>query len=119
MKYLWLLVLWIALYPQPAQADFLAAVAAYDAGDYAAAFEESLPLAEQGHGDAQYMVGFLYTQGQGVARDFVQAHMWFNLATAQGDSFTADALADLERILTAAQRADARALAAAWKPAVD
>jgi TPR repeat protein len=119
MKHLWLMVVLIALLAAPARADFPDAVAAYDAGDYATTFEESLPLAQQGHGDAQYMVGFLYSRGDGVARDPVQAHLWFSLAAAQGDSFAADALAALEREMTAAQVAKARTLAAAWESAAE
>lgn len=119
MKRLWLLTLLVALYAPRALADFPDAVAAYDAGDYAAAFEKSLTMAEQGDIDAQYMVGFLYSRGQGVARDVVRAHLWFDLAAAQGDSFAAEALAALEVGMTAAQLAEARALAAAWKPAAD
>ncbi len=115
MKPLWLMVTLIALHAAPARADFPAAVAAYDAGDYSAAFEESLPLAQQGHGDAQYMVGFLYARGDGTPRDPVQAHLWFSLADPQGDSFAADALAELERGMTAAQISKVRALAAVWE----
>jgi hypothetical protein len=117
MKHLWLMVALIALLAAPARADFPDAVAAYDAGDYSTAFEESLPLAQQGDIDAQYLVGFLYSRGDGVARDPVQAHLWFSLAAAQGDSFAADALAALEREMTAAQVAEARPLAADWEPA--
>jgi TPR repeat protein len=119
MNRFWLLALLVALHASPLRADFPDAVAAYDAGDYATAFEESLAVAEQGNVDAQYMVGFLYERGQGVARDVVRAHLWFSLAAAQGDSFAADDLANLERIMTAAQRAEAKALADTWKPAID
>ncbi len=118
-KYFWLMVVLVALLSPPARADFPDAVAAYDAGDYATAFEESLPLAEQGDIDAQYLVGFFYARGDGVARDPFQAHLWFSLAASQGDSFAADALAELERGMTAAQQAEARALADNWKPAPD
>ena len=44
MKRLWLLTLLVALYAPRALADFPDAVAAYDAGDYAAAFEGDVPV---------------------------------------------------------------------------
>jgi hypothetical protein len=115
MKRLWLM---IALIAPPTWADFPDAVAAYDAGDYATALKEYLAMAEQGHADAQYMAGHLYAQGLGTPRDPVQAHLWFTLAAAQSDPFAEEALAELERGMTAAQIAEARALAAAWEPSV-
>jgi TPR repeat protein len=40
--------------------------------------------AEQKNAEAQYLLGRIYWEGRGVPRDRVQAHMWFNLAPAQG-----------------------------------
>jgi len=45
--------------------------------------------AEQGHRDAGFNLGVMYANGKGVAEDYVQAHMWFNLAGADGDADTA------------------------------
>ncbi len=39
--------------------------------------------ADQGHASAQYNLGFMYSDGAGVLRDYVEAHMWTNLAVAQ------------------------------------
>ncbi len=66
----------------PAWAGFDEGVAAAKRGDYATALREWRPLAEQGNGDAQYNLGIMYKNGQGVTQDFVQAHMWFNLAAS-------------------------------------
>jgi len=41
--------------------------------------------AEQGYAKAQSGLGFMYSLGQGVPQDYLQAHMWANLAAAQGD----------------------------------
>lgn len=49
--------------------------------DYVA---ERLAKAEHGQPSAQYDLGLLYSTGQGVHRDFVQAHKWFNLAAIHG-----------------------------------
>ena len=100
----------------PARADYPAAIAAYDGGDYVAAFSESMADAARGDGDAQYLVGFLYFRGEGVAVDLVRAYLWFSLAADQGDRFAMDELAGLARRMTAAQISEAEALARDWEP---
>ena len=39
--------------------------------------------AEQGLASAQGTLGFMYANGRGVPQDYVQAHMWFNLAASR------------------------------------
>ncbi len=114
-----LFVLALAALAAPAAADFPAAVEAYDQGDYETSFAESRPLAAQGDVEAQYMLGYLYSRGEGVRRDLVRAWLWFALAARQGDAFAADALGDLDRRMSADQRAAARALVRASTPAPD
>ena len=41
--------------------------------------------AEQGDATAQYNLGNMYANGNGVPQDDITAHMWFNLAAANGD----------------------------------
>ena len=55
-------------------------------------------------------------RGQGVPQDYVQAHMWFNLAAAQGDPSAAKQRDLLALKMTPSQIEKAQALAAAWKP---
>ena len=100
----------------PARADFPAAIAAYDGGDYATAFAEAMAVAARGDGDAQSLVGFLYSRGEGVGLDLVRAYLWFSLAADQGDAFAMDALAGLARRMTAARITEAEALARDWRP---
>jgi hypothetical protein len=38
----------------------------------------------QGFAGAQFNLGAMYANGRGVARDYVRAHMWFNLSAAAG-----------------------------------
>jgi len=92
------------------------ALAAYQRGDYAEAMRLWRPLAEQGDALAQAMLGVMYDNGQGVPQDYVLAHMWFNLAAAQGFD-TAKAARDIaaER-MTGSQIAEAQRLAREWKP---
>jgi TPR repeat protein len=58
--------------------------AAYGRGDYATAFQFWKSLADQGSQSAQYGLGELYFQGQGVSQDNVQAAKWYGMAAASG-----------------------------------
>jgi TPR repeat protein len=78
------LVLSIVCLAAPAWADFKAGENAYHRGDYATALREWQPLAKQGHAAAQYNIGLLYANGQGVPKDDAQARQWFEKAAVQG-----------------------------------
>jgi TPR repeat protein len=78
------LVLSVVCLTAPAWADFKAGEDAYHRGDYATALREWQPLAEQGHAAAQYNLGLLYANGQGVPKDNVQARQWYEKAAVQG-----------------------------------
>jgi TPR repeat protein len=56
----------------------------YQKGDYAAALELLVPLAEQGNRRAQSTLGLMYYHGRGVRRDDVEAVKWFRLAAERG-----------------------------------
>jgi TPR repeat protein len=58
--------------------------AAYQRGDYATALRLLKPLAEQGFAEAQYNLGFLYDEGEGVTQDYAEAAKWYRLAAEQG-----------------------------------
>lgn len=58
--------------------------AAYGKGDYATAMREFRPLAVQSNALAQFRLGVMYANGQGVAKDFKEAEKWYQLAAAQG-----------------------------------
>ena len=66
--------------------DFQAGVDAYLRGDYATALHEWRPLAEQGNARAQYYLGMLYSNGQGVPKDYVQARQWYEKSAVQGEA---------------------------------
>lgn len=59
-------------------------VAAYEQGNYAKAVQEFRSLAAQGHASAQFNLGVMYGNGQGVAQDYQEAVKWYRLAAAQG-----------------------------------
>ena len=53
-------------------------------GDYQTAFKLWLPLAEQGDASAQFNLGLMYDNGQGVKQDDVDAVKWYRKAAEQG-----------------------------------
>jgi uncharacterized protein len=59
---------------------------AYHEKGYAKAAELWRPLAEAGNAPAQYLLGSLYVEGNGVERDDATAFMWFLRAANQGDA---------------------------------
>lgn len=63
-----------------------AGLAAYEQGDYAKAVREWSILAEQGDKWAQFNLGLLYTNGQGVAQDYQEAVRWYRLSAEQGNA---------------------------------
>ena len=78
-------------------------------------------LAEQGHAGAQNNLGLMYSNGQGVPQDYLQAYLWFNLAASRmtGEQredavHTRDVIAGR---LTPNQLAEAQRLAWEWNAA--
>jgi uncharacterized protein len=60
--------------------------AAYGRADYAEALRWARVAAEQGNADAQYNLGLMYANGQGVQENHAEAVRWFRLAADQGDA---------------------------------
>jgi len=58
----------------------------------------------------------MYAAGEGVRQNYVNAHLWFNLAAAQGDQDAAKNLDLVEQRMTPAQLDEAQMLAREWKP---
>lgn len=68
-------------------ADFNEGAVAYAMGQYGKALEILVPLAEStDHPYAQYYLGVMYTNGQGVKQDFIEAAKWYSRAAKQGIS---------------------------------
>ena len=68
----------------PARADFMTALSAYDAGDYAAAFTEWRRLAANGDSESQVALAGLYEAGLGAPRDYREAAGWYHKAAVHG-----------------------------------
>lgn len=79
---LFILVL-LLISPSSAQ-DYVTAFNAYLRGEYALAEREFRPLAERGNVLAQYKLGLMYNNGEGVPQDYRQAVDWFNRAAVLG-----------------------------------
>ncbi len=61
-------------------AGYEAGKAAFDKGDYPAAFREFEPLANRGHREVQHYLGLMYVKGRG---DYAQAAHWFRRAAEE------------------------------------
>lgn len=72
--------------PVAAQAGYLAGVHAFNNGDFAAAYTELAPLAEEGNSGAQYYLGQMYLTGRGVERDEARAFELLQAAADAGDA---------------------------------
>ena len=57
---------------------------ALQAGDYAEAYCRWRPLAEAGHTAAQYSIGWMYANGEGLSLDETEALRWWRPAAEQG-----------------------------------
>ena len=64
--------------------DFQKGLEAYENGDYATALKEWEPLAEGGNSRAQFNLGVMYDDGQGVPQDDKEAVRLYTLAAEQG-----------------------------------
>ena len=75
----------------------------------------------KGHAGAQYNLGFMYDNGRGVPEDYVQAHMWFNLAASRATGeMREDAVEARDRTadeMTPAALSEAQRLAREWDEA--
>ncbi len=77
--------------------------------------------AEQGDANAQYNLGSMYYDGQGVPQDYAQAHMWYNLAASrippgEGRDSAVRYRDIVAKRMTPAQISEAQKLAREWKP---
>ena len=69
----------------PASAQTLEdALAAHERGDYAAAHDGFLSLAEAGNLDAQFQLGYMHDFGEGVPENDAEAVKWWQRAAEQG-----------------------------------
>lgn len=81
-----LLMIFLLLGAGVTWASFQTGEDAYLREDYETALSEWRTLAEQGHAEAQNMLGYMYRFGEGVPQDFEQARQWYRRAADQGNA---------------------------------
>lgn len=88
MRLLSFLSIWIAsaIWTPASAGQFEDGLAAAKRGDFATAIRLWRPLAEKGDADAQYSLGVMYINGEGVPKDNVAAVTWYQKAAEQGHS---------------------------------
>ena len=90
-------------------------------GQTAAEVAELRARAEQGDAYAQFDLGVMYDTGRGVPQDYVQAHMWRNLATSrltdENRGVAVRGRDTLASLMTPDQLAEARRRACEWDAA--
>lgn len=71
------------------------AIEAIDQQDYQTALKILRPLAGQGLAEAQYHLGVMYQDGEGVLQDNKEAARWYRAAAEQGHAFAQANLASM------------------------
>lgn len=84
--------------------------------DYLQAMDHFRTAANAKDGPSMLALGQLYAEGKGVPKDLVQAHTWFDLATANGTPEGASRAAALEASMTPTEIVQAKAAVATWRP---
>ena len=75
---------------------------------------ERISEAEKGEAEAYYDLGLLFSTGQGVDLDYVEAHKWFNLAAIQGVERAKVDRAELAMDMDSGEIAEAQRMAREW-----
>lgn len=65
--------------------DYEDGVAAYGKSDYATAISRFTDAAEQGNDRAQYALGAMYHEGEGVPKNHEAAAYWYTKAAQRGN----------------------------------
>lgn len=90
-------------------------VDAYYLKDYKAALSGLKPEAEKGNSTAQFYMGAMYYNGQGVPQDYVTAYMWLTLSKEAGNRMGTDGLKLVESKMDASQKTKGKEMVTKWK----
>ncbi len=77
-------IMLIFTFATPLRADFEGAYKAFRNRDHETALREFGALAEQGDARAQFYLGVMYQNGQGVTKESAEAAKWYLRSTEQG-----------------------------------
>ncbi len=91
----------------------------YTKETYTNAYKGFSELADKGCVASQYFLGVMYLKGYGVLQDFIQSHVWFNIAASKGYRKARSHLEKLTRKMSADQVTEAQKQAREWIEAMD
>ena len=74
-------------------------------------FDETMAEANQGDAFAQFNLGVMYENGEGVPENSIRAYVWWSMAKTQGNEKSASNIDILKPQMTKQQIAQAQALA--------
>ena len=80
-------------------------------GAFASEFDDMKTLADEGNVDAQYNLGVMYDNGEGVPENDIKAHVWYSMAKTSGNESGKKNLRILKTEMTKDQIAQAQELA--------
>ena len=70
--------------------------------------------AEQGNAGAQYDLGVIHYEGKGTPQDYKKAHMWWNIAAANGNEDAKTNRDNIVKQMTPADISEAQQMAREW-----
>ena len=79
--------------------------------DYAEAVKLYRLAAEQGYASAQNNLGWMYDNGNGVLQNNILSHMWYNIASANGNKRSSEWRDKIATKMTSADISKAQAMA--------
>jgi TPR repeat protein len=79
-------------YPNSQRLSFQLGRAYSKSGNFVAALQQFRKAAEQGYPMAEYNLGLMYENGEGVAKDYAEAAVWFRKAAEQGNALAQNSL---------------------------
>ena len=92
----------------------------YSVGVYAEAARWYRKAGDQGDAFAQFSLGLMYGVGDGVPKNYIEAHMWLNLAASRASSKDKKLFTEARDVaagkMTPKQIAEAQRRAREWKP---
>ena len=87
---------------------------AYTKESFEEAYQGFKELSEAGSSVSQYFLGVMFLRGCGALQDFVQAHVWFNIAASKGHAKARTHLEKLTLKMSPEQVAEAQRIARDW-----
>ena len=77
----------------------------------ASEFDEMKALADKGIAYAQFNLGIMYANGEGVPENSIRAYVWWSMGKTQGNAMAAGNIDKLKSDMTPQQIADGQAIA--------